>query len=81
MVMRSLSDKMQAEISGVLNAATASGGVVRIYAEAERIRRNHLPDNVALEDIVEALMGSIDGLAYSFDPEEAADALLGRTRP
>jgi hypothetical protein len=54
--------------------------VLHVYAEAERIRRNNLSDNVALEDIVDALMSATsNGMAYCFDPEEAADALLGAT--
>jgi hypothetical protein len=71
---------MQAEMLSVVKAATASGEVLHVYAEAERIRRNNLSDNLALEDIVDALMSATtEGLAYCFDPGEAADALLGRT--
>jgi len=79
-VVRPLSDKMQAEMLSALNAATASGEVLHIYAEAERIRCNNLSDNVALEDIVEAFMSvAANGPAYCIDPEEASDALLGST--
>ena len=74
---RPFTGKMQAEMLSVLNAATASGTVLHVYAEAERIRRNNLSDNVALEDIVDALIRAKNGLACCLEPEEAADALLG----
>ncbi|MFN4143670.1 hypothetical protein [Aestuariivirga sp.] len=53
---------------------------IRVYAEAETIRKRWSDENIALEDIVDALIdrGGRYNASMSLDPSEAADALLGR---
>ena len=75
-----LSRKMRTAISAVVAAAAEQRQLVQVYAEAEKIRRANLADNVALEEIVEALMiKAAGGPGYSFDPSEARAALLGES--
>src|SRR5215208_2387744 len=54
--MRALTPKVLSEIDAAVAAAKRTGSLIRIYAEAEKIRRSNLADNIALEDIVEELM-------------------------
>ena len=75
---RELSAKVQAEISAVVESAVKAGTLVRVYAEADKIRQAHIVENIALEDIVEAIIArSADGPGYEADPKDALAALLG----
>jgi hypothetical protein len=70
--------KMRIAISAIVAAAAKQGQLVQVYAEAEKIRRAHIAENVALEEIVEALIHkSAGGPGYHSDPSEARAALLG----
>lgn len=76
--MRTLSPKIHSEISALVEAASQTGMLVRIYAEAEKIRRANIAENIALEDIAnELIRRSADGPGYEADPSEAQDAFLG----
>jgi hypothetical protein len=78
--MVTLPAKMQAEITAVVAAAAKKGVLVRAYFEAEKIRQAHIADNVALEDIVEAIIvQSTNGPGYESDPSDALAALLGES--
>lgn len=51
---------------------------MRVYAGADQIRQSNIADNIALEDIVEAIIArSADGPGYEADPKDALGALLG----
>jgi hypothetical protein len=81
-VLRNLSPKMHAEIRALVEAAKRTGTVIQIYAEADHIRRANIVENIALEDVVEALIaGAAKGPGYVADPEEASEALLGNDDP
>jgi len=54
--MVTLSAKIRAAITAAVAAAAKQGELVQVYVEAEKIRRANIADNVALEDIVEALI-------------------------
>jgi hypothetical protein len=54
--MRPLTQKILAEIDAVVDLAKRSRTIVQIYAEAENIRRANFTANIALEDIVDALL-------------------------
>ena len=76
--MMILSRKIRTAISAVVAAAAKQGQLVQVYVEAEKIRRANVADNVALEDIVEALITkSAAGPGYESDPGGATAALLG----
>jgi hypothetical protein len=76
--MVTLSSKIHAAIRAVVAAAAKQGKLVQVYGEAEKIRRANIGDNVALEDIVEALIArSSDGPGYESNPGDALAALLG----
>jgi hypothetical protein len=78
--MNVLSRRIRMAISAVVAAAAKQHQLVQVYAEAEKIRRANLEDNVALEEIVEALIKrAAGGLGYHSDPSEARAALLGET--
>jgi hypothetical protein len=73
-----LSSKIRAEIAVVIAAAAKSGELVRAYFEAEKIRQANIVDNIALEDIVEAIIElSAGGPGYEADPSDARGAMLG----
>jgi hypothetical protein len=75
-----LSRKMRTAISAVVATAAKQRQLVQVYAEAEKIRRANIADNVALEEIVEALIcKSAGGFGYHSDPSEAWAALMGET--
>jgi hypothetical protein len=75
-----LSKKMRTAISAVVATAAKQRHLVQVYAEAEKIRQANIADNVALEEIVEALIHkSAGGLGYHSDPSEAWAALMGET--
>jgi hypothetical protein len=78
--MNVLSRKIRMAISAVVAAAARQRQLVQVYAEAEKIRQANLADNVALEEIVEALIKkAAGGIGYHCDPYEARAALLGET--
>ena len=57
------------------------GELVNVYGEAERIRRNHPDDNVALEDIADEIMEQCwDSPGLEFDPLEAERSIIGTIR-
>lgn len=74
-----LTPKMLTEIHTVIALATRSGALVRVYAEAEKIRLANIFDNVALEDILDELVVK-SAMAWGFesDPLEARDAFFPR---
>jgi hypothetical protein len=76
--MVTLSAKIRAAITAAVAAAAKQGEFVQVYVEAEKIRRANIADNVALEDIVEALIvQSANGPGYHSDPGDALAAMLG----
>jgi hypothetical protein len=76
--MVKLSSKIRSEISAVVAAAAKSSELIRLYFEAEKIRRANIADNVALEDIVDAIIKqSNGGPGYEADPRDAHAAMLG----
>jgi hypothetical protein len=78
--MKVLSRNIRTAISAVVATAAKQRQVVQVYAEAEKIRQANLADNVALEEIVEALVKkAAGGVGYHSDPDEARAALLGET--
>jgi hypothetical protein len=78
--MVTLSAEIHAEISAVVVAAAKKGVLVRAYFEAEKIRQAHVADNIALEDIVEAIIvQSTNGPGYESDPSDALAAMLGES--
>lgn len=73
-----LTPKIKAEIALAIDKAKEAGVLVHVYAVAESIRLANVSDNIALEDIVEAVITSAsNGPGYEVDPDEARDALLG----
>jgi hypothetical protein len=79
--MRKLSSKIHSEINDLVEAAKKAGILIRVYAEAEKIRQANLNENVALEDIVEAIMNqSAHGPGFEANPTDALNALLGSSR-
>jgi len=73
-----LTPKIEAEIASAVEEAKEAGVLVAVYAVAEAIRLANISDNIALEDIVQAVIASAaDGPGYEVDPDEARDALLG----
>lgn len=77
--MKALTPKMHAEITAVVSAARKTKSLVRVYAEAERIRQANLEENIALEDIVNELMElSAHGPGFESDPSDARSALMGK---
>ena len=78
-MLRELSPKVQADVAAAVSAAAEAGKILNVYAEADLIRRANLAENIALEDIVDALIaGSADGPGCLIDPGEAMDALMGK---
>ena len=78
--MKVLSRKIRMAISAVVAAAAKQRQLVQVYAEAEKIRQANIADNVALEEIVEALIKkAAGGIGYHSDPSEARAALLGES--
>jgi hypothetical protein len=76
--MRALTPKVLSEIDAAVAAARRTGSLLRIYAEAENIRRSNLADNIALEDIVEEfVIQCACGQGFELDPYEALDSLIG----
>ena len=76
--MVTLSAKIRAAITAAVAAAAKQRELVQVYVEAEKIRRANIADNVALEDIVEALiLQSANGPGYHSDPGDALAAMLG----
>jgi hypothetical protein len=73
-----LSPKVNTEIEAVIHGALHSGAVIRAYLEAEKIRQANIADNVALEDILDAIIaGAAGGPHCEADPADARAAVLG----
>jgi hypothetical protein len=78
--MPNLTPKINAEITTAIKEAKKAGVLVPVYAVAEAIRLANVSENIALEDIVQAVIThAADGPGYEADPYEARDALLGET--
>jgi hypothetical protein len=77
-MLRLLSSKVHAEIAAVVEEAKKARALIHVYAEAEKIRKANLTENIALEDIAEELIKRAgDGPGYEADPLEALQSLLG----
>jgi hypothetical protein len=77
---KQLPGKIQNEIASVVSSAKDAQVLVQVYAEAETIRLANVEENIALEDIVEAIIDqSIDGPGCEVNPDQAREALLGIT--
>ena len=68
-----LTPKMLTEIHTVIALATRSGALVRVYAEAEKIRLANIFDNVALEDILDELVVK-SAMAWGFESRSFGSA-------
>jgi hypothetical protein len=79
---KQLSSKVLNEIAVVVSKAAQARVLIRVYAEADAIRLANLNENIALEDIVQAIIErSAGGLGCEVDPDHARDALLGLESP
>lgn len=68
------------EIGLLRSKAIATGTLVSVYGEAERIRHGSREENVALEDIVEEILTQCsDGPGIEIDVNEASSSLMGVT--
>jgi hypothetical protein len=77
---KQLPAKVLNEIALVVSRAARTQVLVRVYAEADTIRLAHIAENIALEDIVQAIIErSVEGPGCEVDPDDARDALLGVT--
>jgi len=77
-MLKSLPAKVQREISTVISKAAQAQVLIRVYAEADAIRLANISDNIALEDIVQAIIDeSTAGPGCEINPDDARDALLG----
>ena len=77
-MVRPFSQKVQAEIDATVKSAAEAGRLVRVYFEAERIRRANIQENLALEDVLEEIMRrAADGPGYEADAREAHSSLMG----
>ena len=66
------------QIDALRCRAIEMGKLVSVYREAETIRRGNPNDNVALEDIVEAIMAHCrDAPGFELNFCEAQGALMG----
>jgi hypothetical protein len=73
-----LSPKICTAISEVVKTAAKAQVLVQVYAEAEKICRTNLEENIALEDIVEEMIRrSSFWPGYEADPNQARAAILG----
>jgi hypothetical protein len=77
--VKALTPKIHAEIGAVLSAALKTQTLVRVYAEAERIRQANLEENIALEDIAQEIMElAVKGPGFEADPHDARSAFFFR---
>jgi hypothetical protein len=75
-----LPKKVLIDIDAAIDAAAKEKLLLRVYAVAEVIRRKHASENIALEDIAEAVMSrSAKGTAFEVDISDAASAVLATT--
>ena len=75
---KQLPGKIQKEIASVVSSAKHAQVRVQVYAEAETIRLANVEENIALEDIVQAIIDqSTGGPGCEVDPDQAREALLG----
>jgi hypothetical protein len=79
---KQLPQKVLKEITTIKLSAKRAQALIQVYAEAEIIRVANIEANIALEDIVQALIDhSANGPGCEVNPDEARDALLGVTFP
>ena len=79
---KQLPAKILSEIASVVLSAGRAQVLIQVYAEAETIRLANVDDNIALEDIVQAIIDqSAGGPGCEVNPDEARDALMGVTAP
>ena len=79
---KQLPPKVLEEIAVVVSKAARAQVLVRVYAEADAIRLANIGENIALEDIVQAIIErSAGGPGCEVDPDHARDALLGLASP
>jgi hypothetical protein len=77
-MLKSLPAKVQREIITAISKAAQAQVLIRVYAEADAIRLANISDNIALEDIVQAIIDqSTGGPGCEINPDDARDALLG----
>jgi hypothetical protein len=77
---KQLPAKIVDQIATVVKSAVHQQVLIRVYAQAEAIRLANIEENIALEDIVQAIIdGSGESLGCEVNPDEARDALLGIT--
>ncbi len=64
-----------------LESAERSKNPLRLYKEAEAVRKAHLKENIALEDIVESFVDNASpAICMEIDVADARDAICGETR-
>jgi len=79
---RPLPAKILDQIATVVSSAQQAQVLIRVYAEAEIIRGANIEENIALEDIVQALIDhSAKGPGCDNDPDDARATLIGVTSP
>lgn len=64
---RPLSSRLLNDILETAREAAQSGSIINIRSVAEQVRQRHEDENVALEDIVEALMQQAQWLNLSVE--------------
>ena len=67
-----LSAAMRQDIIQAIRTATASHRIVQISQLAEEVRRRHLAENIALEDIEEMLVGYAQVFSVMMEFDSAA---------
>ena len=76
-MLTSLPTNVLIDIDAVIEAAAREKRFLRVYAVAEIIRQKHASENIALEDIAEAVMSrSAKGTAFEVDISDAASAVF-----
>jgi hypothetical protein len=77
-----LSAEMRQDIIQAIRTATAGHRIVQISQLAEEVRRRHLAENIALEDIEEMLVGyaQVFSVMMEFDSAAVTTAPLPETR-
>jgi hypothetical protein len=71
-MMPIISQRVRADIDDAVRHARDGAGVVNIATLAEKVRQRNEAENVALEDIAEAMAraAQVAGVACDFDPRE-----------
>jgi hypothetical protein len=67
---------IQCEINAIIDTMSSGYGLVDIYMTATKVQDRHRGDNVALEDIVTAVIARAraDGLPMEFNPRPLDEA-------